>query len=62
MYLLQGAQKDTYPNEFIAKTKHNKDIDKGCEIIALNPTFNYKQLICVGGRVKVSDIFAKSNH
>ena len=61
MYLLQGAQKDTYPNEF-NKLLHNKDIDKGCEIIALNPTFNYKQLICVGGRAKVSDIFAKSNH
>lgn len=30
---------------------------KASEVTALNPTFNDKQLICVGGRVKVSDIF-----
>ena len=61
IYLLQRAQQDTYPEEF-NKLLHNKDIDKGSKIIALNPTFNDKQLICVGGTVKVSDIFANSNH
>ena len=45
------AQQDTYPDEF-PKLLHNKDIDEASKIIALNPTFNDKQLICVGGRVK----------
>ena len=61
LYLLQRAQQDTYPDEF-NKLLHDKDIDKAGKTIALNPTFNNKKLICVGGRVKVSDIFANSNH
>ena len=36
--------------------------DKATKIIALNPTFNDKQSICVGRRAKVSNIFAYSNH
>ena len=61
IYLLQRAQQDTYPDEF-NKLLHNKDIDRASKIIALNPTFNDKQLLCVGGRVKITDIFANSNH
>ena len=40
----------------------HKDIYKGSKIIALNITFNDEQLIWVGGRVKISDIFTNSNH
>ena len=41
---------------------NNKDIDKASKIVALNSTFISKQLICAGGKVKVSDMFAISNH
>ena len=61
LYLLQRAQQDTYPDEF-KKLLHDKDIEKASKTIALNATFNNKKLVCVGGRVKVSDIFANSNH
>ena len=61
IYLLQRAQQDTYQDEF-NKLLHNKDVDKASKIIVLNLTFNDKQLICVGDRVKISDIFTKSNH
>ena len=61
IHLLQRAQQDTYPEKF-NKLLHNKDIDKASKIIALNPTFNDKQLICVRGRFQVSDIFTNSNH
>ena len=35
---------------------------KASKTVSLNLTFNDKKLTCVGGRVKVSDIFANSNH
>ena len=38
------AQQDTYQDKF-NKLLHNKDIDKASKIIALNPTFNDKQLM-----------------
>ena len=56
-----GPRKDTYSDKF-KKLLHSKEIDKGSKTIALKPTFNDKQLISVGGRVKISDIFANSSH
>ena len=60
LYLLQRAQQDTSPHKF-NKLLHNKDMGKASKTISLNLTFNDKKLTCVGGRVKVSDIFANSN-
>ena len=37
-------------------------MNKESKVLALTPTFNDKQLIIVRGGVKVSDIFANSNH
>ena len=61
IYQLQRPQKETYPSEF-NNLLNNKDIDKASKIVALNSTFISKQLICAGGKVKVSDMFAISNH
>ena len=40
----------------------NDNVHKNSTLVPLNPTLNNQSSICVGGRVKNTDIFANSNY
>ena len=60
-YLLKMSQEESYPSE-LKSLLLNDNVHKSSTLVPLNPTLNNQSLICVGGRVKNSDIFANSNY
>ena len=53
-------QEELYASEL--KSLHpNDNVHKSSTLVPLNPTLNNQSLICVGGRVKNTDIFANNN-
>ena len=60
-YLLKMSQEESYPSE-LKSLLLNDNVHKSSTLVPLNPTLNNQSLICVGGRVKNTDIFANSNY
>ena len=54
-------QEGSYPSE-LKSLLLNDNVHKSSSLVPLNPTLNNQSLICAGGRVKNSDILAKSNY
>ena len=52
---------ELYPSE-LKSLLLNDNVHKSSTLVPLSPTLNNQSLICVGGRVKNTDIFANSNH
>ena len=55
------SQEESYPSE-LKSLLLNDNVHKSSNLVPLNPTLNNQSLICVGGRVKNTDIFANSNY
>ena len=55
------SQEESYPSE-LKSLLLNDNVHKSSTLVPLNPTLNNQSLICVGGRVKNTNIFANSNY
>ena len=54
-------QEQLYPSE-LKSLLRNDNVHKSDTLVPLSPTLNNQSLICVGGRVKNTNIFANSNY
>ena len=59
-YLLKISRDESYPSK-LKSLLLNDNVHRYITLVPLNPTRNNQSLICVGGRVKNTDIFANSN-